>query len=163
MFLFVTLALANAAMISKLPQAVRSDIEYSREMCRSLGHVFQMKEDFIEENDFNNDGKPDYIMDTRGFDCGKKIAILFNSRAGTPLYVYLSNKEGKWDKIFNAYVYEYQVKKDYGQLPYFEVWVRGEVGYQVVHQRFQWDGKKMAIIKQEIGTEVPKQMWKKFD
>lgn len=157
-------ALAALVMMSELPAAVRADIEYSREMCRALGHRFIMDEAYIEQLDLNNDGVKDYILDTRGYDCGKRTSeALFQSNSGTPLYMYLSNPDGEWEKTYNAYIFEYQVKDDYGQLPYFDVWVRGEVGYQVIYQRYQWNGEEMAVIDQEVGAEVPTQLWKNFD
>lgn len=147
----------------KLPSALQSDIEYSREMCRSLGAHFYVDQDYIETHDFNGDKLPDYLLDTRGFKCGRMSDELFGSAAGKPLYLYLSNGKGKWEKAFNAYAYEYNVKRDYGQLPYFDVWIRGEVGYQVNYQRLQWNGHEMEIIRQEMGVEVPEQLWKNFD
>jgi len=157
-------ALAALAMMSELPLAVRSDIEYSREMCRALGRLFQFDKAYIETVDFNDDGIQDYILDTRGYDCGKRTSeALFQSNSGTPLYMYLSQGDGEWEKTYNAYIFEYQVKDGYGQLPYFDVWVRGEVGYQVIYQRYQWNGEEMAVIDQEVGAEVPTQLWKQFD
>lgn len=147
----------------KVPAAVQSDIEYSREMCRSLGQRFVVDSAYIDQEDFNGDKVPDYILDTRGFKCGRMSDELFGSSAGKPLYLYLSDGKGKWEKAFNAYAYEYNVKQDYGQLPYFDVWIRGEVGYQVNYQRLQWNGKEMEVMRQEMGVQVPDQLWKNFD
>jgi hypothetical protein len=164
MLALIVAATVASNTLASLPAAVTADIEYSREMCRSLGFPFMIDEEYIEKIDFNEDGADDYILDTRGFDCGKKTTeALFHSTSGTPFYLYLSDGKGDWKKTYNAFVYEYQVKKEYGQIPYLDVWVRGEVGYQVVYQRFQWNGKEMAVIDQEIGAEVPTQLWKKFD
>ena len=146
-----------------LPAAVRSDIEYAREMCRALGQRFEINRDYIETLDFNDDKIPDYIMDTRGYKCGSMTDDLFGSASGKPLYLYISKSGNKWEKVFSAYAYEYNTKRDYGQLPYFDVWIRGEVGYQVNYQRMQWTGKEMEIIEQEMGTTVPDQLWKNFD
>lgn len=154
---------AKPAAPPPLPSPVRSDIEYSREMCRALGQRFAIDQDYIDAIDFNNDGVPDYIMDTRGFKCGKMSDQLFGSASGKPLYLYISKGKGKWEKVFNAYAYEYNVKRDYGELPYFDVWIRGEVGYQVNYQRMQWNGTEMEVIEQEMGTTVPDQLWKNFD
>lgn len=156
-------ALANLVATADLPAPVVADVEYSREMCRSLGERFKMHEGFIDATDFNEDGVPDYILDTRGFVCGRMSQRLFNSRAGTPLYVYVSNTAGEWDKAFNAYVFEYQIKKDYGESPHLDVWIRGEVGYQVVYQRLEWTGDKLEVVDQDSNSSVPTQLWKKFD
>lgn len=147
----------------KVPSVVQSDIEYAREMCRALGSHFQVDKDYIETHDFNGDKVQDYLMDTRGFKCGRMSDELFGSAAGKPLYVYLSKGKGKWEKAFSAFAYEYNVKRDYGQLPYFDVWIRGEVGYQVNYQRMQWNGTELEVVKQEHGVEVPDQLWKNFD
>lgn len=157
--------LVSLAVAAKFPAAMQSDIEYAREMCRALGQRFYIVKDHIETHDFNGDQQPDYILDGRGLSCGKLTDSLFGGSSGKPLYLYLSKKNGKWDKVFNAYAYEYNVKRDYGQLPFFDVWIRGEVGYQINYQRLQWspEDKEMQIIKQEMGVEVPTQLWKNFD
>lgn len=156
--------LAKLAVQADYPHVVQSDIEYSREMCRSLGEPFKMHAGYVEETDFNNDGVKDYILDTRAFECGRVSAQLFNSRNGTPLYVYVSKKDGELEKVFNAYVFEYELKRDYNQLPHLNVWIRGEVGYQVVYQRLEWtEADKFEVVDQDSNAEVPAQLWKKFD
>ena len=159
------LFLAMAATGGQWPFALQSDIEYAREMCRSLGERFFVMDGYIEEHDFNGDKRPDYILDGRGLNCGKMTDRLFGASEGKPVYLYLSTKDGKWVKAFNAYAFEYNVKRDYGQLPFFDVWIRGEVGYQVNYQRMQWspEDQKMLVVKFESGAEVPDQLWKNFD
>lgn len=154
--------LATAPGAVNIPIEVQKDIDYAAEMCGALGERFKFSMEYLQQVDLNMDQKPDYIIDTRGYDCGRQTASLFRSAAGQPLYLYLSDEEG-WKKVFNAYAYEYRVKKVYGEPPQFDVWVRGEVGYQVNFVRHQWNGEELEVIEQEMGVEVPKQMWKNFD
>lgn len=147
----------------KLPAEVRYEIEYAREMCRGLGEKFIFDEAYIDKADFNGDKRQDYILDGRGYKCGNQTDNMFNSSAGKPLYLYISNAKGALDKAFSGFVYEYRIKPVYGQLPMFDVWVKGEVGYQVNFLRHQWDGEKLELLEQESNVEVPTQLWKRFD
>jgi|GEM_PF-7128341 len=146
-----------------LPLDVRKDITYASEMCKALGKPFLFDSDFIETADMNEDGVVDYVIDTRGYDCYKMTQSLFGSSSGMPVYLYISTGNGRWKKEYGAYVYEYRIKKDYATLPYFDVWVRGDVGYKVNFQRYQWNGSSMEVYEQRLGVEVPKQLWKNFD
>ncbi len=145
-----------------LPEAVQKDIDYAGEMCHALGEIFKFSPKFIEQADFNQDGQPDYVLDARGFECGRQTKNLFHNAAGQPLYLYLSGDDG-WKKSFNAYVYEFRIKQVYGEAPQFDVWVRGEVGYQTNFVRYQWNGEEMAVMEQKMNAEIPKQLWKNFD
>ncbi len=148
---------------AKLPAEVRYEVEYAREMCRGLGEKFFFDEAYIDQADFNGDKRPDYLLDGRGYKCGNQTNNMFNSSSGKPLYLYLSNEKGTLDKAFSGFVYEYRIKQDYGQLPFFDVWIKGEVGYQVNFLRHQWDGERLELLEQESGVEVPTQLWKRFD
>lgn len=149
------------APAATLPIDVQKDIDYAKEMCSALGEKFLFSEAAVKQADFNMDQKPDYIIDTAGYNCGRQTKNLFRTAAGRPLYLYLSNEEG-WRKVFNGYVYEHRIKQVYGEPPQFDVWVRGEVGYQTNFMRHQWNGEEMEVIEQEIGVEVPEQLWKDF-
>lgn len=146
-----------------LPLDVRKDIAYASEMCRALGQHFLFETDYVDTADLNGDGVPDYVIDARGYDCHKMTDSLFGGPNGKPVYLYVSAEPGRWKKQYGSYVYEYRIKKEYNSLPYFDVWVRGDVGYKVNFQRYQWNGKEMEIYEQRLGVEVPKQLWKSFD
>lgn len=146
-----------------LPSVIMQDVEYGREMCRAARQKFTFDEDYIEQTDFNGDGTPDFIIDTRGFECGKLADSLYGSDAGRALHVYLSDGKGAWKKEFSAYVYEYHVQQEYGEMPFLDVWVRGEVGYNVNYIRNQWNGDEFEVMEQEFNAEVPTQLWKQFD
>jgi hypothetical protein len=164
--LIAALATTAATTITKvddMPVNVVKDITYAAEICRALGQKFKFDKDYVELNDFNGDGVQDYIIDVRGFFCNKKEDSLFGGPSGKPLYVYVSTPEKDWRKVYNSYVFEYRVKKQYGELPLLDVWVRGDVGYKVNMQRYQWDGERMELFDQKIGVEVPTQLWKSFD
>lgn len=151
------------AVKEKLPSEVRYEIEYAREMCRGLGEKFYFDEAYIDKADFNGDKRPDYLLDGRGYKCGNQTNNMFNSSSGKPLYLYISKPDGTLDKAFSGFVYEYRIKQEYGQLPFFDVWIKGEVGYQVNFLRHQWDGERLELLEQETGVEVPTQLWKRFD
>ena len=152
----------------QLPLDVYKDIEYAGEMCRAMGKRFAFDMFFVDKLDFNGDGATDYIVDGRGYDCGKVSERIYGNKGGMPVQIYISyQKDGKarWDKVYNAYAYEYRVKRKYGELPYFDAWLHAGVGYRVNFVRYQWvpEADEFQVIDQETGVEVPKQLWKNFD
>ena len=160
---FLAIAYTGEAEVNKLPENVRKDIVYAEEMCGALGNMFMFDPDYIDKADFNGDGVTDYVIDTRGYDCGKLENSLFGGHSGKALYLYISTPDGSWEKMYNSYVYEYRIKRVYNELPYFDVWIRGDVGYKVNFIRHQWDGEKLEVFDREIGVEIPQQLWKRFD
>ena len=149
--------------VKKYPKQLVFDVEYAREMCRAVNKYFAFKSQYVTEMDMNGDGVVDYLLDTNGFHCSNMQEALYGSRNGMPLYLYLSTTPGNWKKKFNANVFEYRVKPVYGELPYLDVWVRGEAGYQINFLRHQWNGKELELIEQDSVSEVPSQLWKNFD
>lgn len=147
----------------ELPLVVRKDMVYAEEMCRALGVRFLFDSDYIETDDLNEDGVTDYVIDARGYICGKQADNLFGGSSGKPIYVYVSTRDKSWRKEYTSYIYEYQIKHEYGELPFLDVWVRGDVGYKVNMQRYQWNGDELELFDQEPGVEVPTQLWKRFD
>ncbi|MCI5050576.1 MAG: hypothetical protein MRY32_09685 [Rickettsiales bacterium] len=162
-FLAISLTYMPQSEIDKLPLMVRKDLNYAGEICKALGRIFFFDRDYIDMIDFNQDGVIDYVVDTRGYDCGRYEDSLYGGNNGKALYMYLSQPDNSYEKVYNSYVYEYRVKRNYGEAPYFDVWIRGDVGYKVNFIRHQWTGADMEVVDQEIGVEVPTQLWKRFD
>lgn len=155
--------MTSVAHSAELPLSVQHDIEYVRELCRATGERFRFDKDYLKQADFNADGRIDYVIDARGFDCDNLTGRLYSAHGGWLLYVHLSQPDGTWKQVFNSYAREHDIRDVYGEPPYFDVWVRAEIGYQTMFQRYQWDGEDFIVIEQESGVEVPKQLWKRFD
>ncbi len=161
------LAIITALFVSistaKAPQSILGDIEYAAEVCRAMGIRFYYDERYIQPFDLNKDGINDYIIDGRGMRCGLMTDNIYGGASGLPLYVYVSEGPDTWKKVLNIQAFEYRIQEKYGLAPFFDIWVRGDVGYKKNMMRHQWDGEKLSVVEIEYGAEIPQQLWKNLD
>lgn len=165
MFALIAALATGTEPADPLPPQVLQEVEYAREICRSLGHQFRFDPDYIAMADFNLDGTMDYVVDGRAFFCMnfRMTATLYGGPQGHVMYVYVSDGKGDWEKAFNGRAYEYRISPKYMEAPYFDAWIRGEVGYKINYVRYQWMDSRFEVVEQESGVEVPTQLWKEFD